>query len=224
MSWLSRSLKSSIGKKFIMAVTGVSLMIFLKVHLINNLLLFLGSEAFDHNVEMLESVKPLVRVVEVILATIIIVHVYSATKLWFENKKANPQKYAVNKASENSSVFSRTMFLSGSLVFIFLAVHLSTMWTAFNFGEHVHGVEYHYYNIVAETFANPFVVIFYLVAMGLLAFHLNHGFQSAFQTFGWTHKKYSPLIKAIGTIYAVGISVGFATVPIYFYIASLGGK
>lgn len=224
MSWLSRSLNSSIGKKFLMALTGICLIIFLKIHLLNNLLLFLGPEIFDTNVKNLEAVKPLVRVIEVILLTIFVVHIYNGIKLWFENKKANPVKYAVDATKENTSIFSRTMFVSGSIILIFLVAHISKMWTAFNFGEHIHGVEYHYYNIVADVFSNPFVSLFYVLCMVLLGFHLNHGFQSVFQTFGWTHKKYTPLINFIGSLYAIFTAVGFASVPIYFYILSLGGN
>lgn len=224
MSWLSRSLSSSIGKKFIMALTGICLMLFLIVHLLNNLFLFLGPELFDANVKNLEAIKPLIRVVEVILVIIFGGHIYNGIRLWLENKKANPVKYAVDASKENSTVSSRTMAVTGSLILIFLVAHISKFWVAFNFQEKVPGVEYHYYDIVADAFANPFVSIFYVACMVLLGFHLNHGFQSAFQTFGWTHKKYTPLVELIGKLFSFFLAAGFASVPIYFYILSLGGK
>ena len=89
---------------------------------------------------------------------------------------------------------------------------------------HFGDLHHHYYDVIATTFANPIWAVLYVIAMGFLGFHLNHGFQSAFQTFGWTHKKYSPIIKALGTIYSVCMAGLFAAVPIYFFIASLGGK
>lgn len=223
MGWLTRSLSTSIGKKIIMAVTGLMLISFLFVHLVNNLLLFVSPEIFNSNVENLESIKPLIRVVEVILALIFFFHIYNAVKLWWENRKANPKKYAINANSENSSIYSRTTVWTGSIIFIFLAVHLSTFWREFNFGEHLASDPYPYYSIVADAFANPFVAGLYLIAMIILGFHLNHGFQSSFQTFGWNHNKYFPIIKILGSAAAIFYAVGFASIPIYFFVISIGG-
>ena len=222
MGWILKFANSSIGKKFVMAVTGLSLLLFLVVHLAGNLTLYISEETFNGYVSALDIVKPLIRVVEVILALVFIFHIYNGIKLWFENKKANPIKYKVNASSENSTLSSRTMIISGSIVFIFLVTHLSTLWYAFNFGSH--GADHSYYNIVMEWFTYPVYVLFYVIAMVLLGFHLNHGFQSAFQTFGWTHKKYTPAIEKIGTLFAIVMAVGFASIPIFFFISSLGGK
>jgi succinate dehydrogenase / fumarate reductase cytochrome b subunit len=222
MGWILKFANSSIGKKFVMAVTGLSLILFLIVHLAGNLTLFISEELFNGYVSTLDIVKPLIRVVEVILALVFIFHIYNGIKLWFENKKASPIKYKVNASSENSSFSSRWMMWTGGIVFIFLVTHLSTLWYAFNFGSH--GADHSYYNIVMEWFTYPVYVLFYVIAMVLLGFHLNHGLQSAFQTFGWTHKKYTPFIEKIGTLYAIVTAVGFASIPIYFFISSLGGK
>ena len=222
MGWILKFANSSIGKKFVMAVTGLSLLLFLVVHLAGNLTLYISEETFNGYVAALDIVKPLIRVVEVILALVFIFHIYNGIKLWYENKKANPIKYKVNASSQNSTLTSRTMIISGSIVFIFLVTHLSTLWYAFNFGSH--GADHSYYNIVMEWFTYPVYVLFYVIAMVLLGFHLNHGFQSAFQTFGWTHKKYTPAIEKIGTLFAIVMAVGFASIPIFFFISSLGGK
>ena len=222
MGWILKFANSSIGKKFVMAVTGLSLLLFLVVHLAGNLTLYISEETFNGYVAALDIVKPLIRVVEVILALVFIFHIYNGIKLWYENKKANPIKYKVNASSQNSTLTSRTMIISGSIVFIFLITHLSTLWYAFNFGSH--GADHSYYNIVMEWFTYPVYVLFYVIAMVLLGFHLNHGFQSAFQTFGWTHKKYTPAIEKIGTLFAIVMAVGFASIPIFFFISSLGGK
>jgi succinate dehydrogenase / fumarate reductase cytochrome b subunit len=217
MGWLLKSLNSSIGKKFVMALTGICLILFLIVHLIGNLTLYAGPDAFNGYVSTLDIVKPIIRVVEVILALIFIFHIFNGVRLWYENKKANPKNYAVNASSENSTFFSRTMIFSGSIIFIFLILHLSTFWYQFNFPG-THGEDVHeYYNIVVEWFQNTVYVIVYVAAMILLGFHLNHGFQSAFQTFGWNHNKYFPFIKMLGTLYAIVMAIGFASIPIYFY-------
>ena len=152
MSWLTASLNSSIGKKFVMAVTGICLILFLIVHLINNLSMYLGVETYDTVVKSLDGIKPIVRVIEVILALIFIFHIYNGVRLWYLNKKARPEKYKVSAASENSTVFSRTMILTGSIIFIFLVIHLQTMWYSFNFGE-AH-TNHNYYYFVAETYAH----------------------------------------------------------------------
>lgn len=220
MRWFTDFTNSSLGKKFIMALTGILLMLFLIVHFIGNMMLYFGPTAFQKYVETLEIVKPLVRVIEIILALIFIFHIYNGVRLWWINKKANPEKYAVNASRENSDVFSRSMAITGSIIFIFLAIHLSTFWYSFNFGTHPE-TEYPFYTIVSDWFRNPVYSIIYIISMGFLGFHLNHAFQSAFQTFGLNHKKYTPLIKKIGTVYALILALGFASIPIYFL---MGGK
>ncbi|MCK9212744.1 MAG: succinate dehydrogenase cytochrome b subunit [Ignavibacteriaceae bacterium] len=220
MSWFTDFTNSSLGKKFIMALTGTMLMLFLIVHFIGNMMLYFGPATFQTYVETLETVKPAVRVIEIVLALIFIFHIYNGVRLWFQNNKANPQKYAVDASSENSTIFSRSMAITGTLIFMFLGVHLSTFWFGFNFGAHPVG-EYPYYTIVAEWFKSPVYSLMYIISMGALGFHLNHAFQSAFQTFGLNHKKYTPLIKKIGTIYALIMALGFASIPLYFLI---GGK
>ena len=134
MNRLNQFFNSSIGKKLVMAITGIFLILFLVFHLINNLMLFGGPEFFNENVVRLDSIKPLIRVMEIILALIFIYHTYTGLKLWWENKKANPEKYAVNANKENSTIYSRTMTITGSLIFIFLVIHLYTIWVKYNFG------------------------------------------------------------------------------------------
>ena len=215
MGWLSQSLNSSIGKKFVMAVTGICLILFLIIHLLNNLSMYLGPETYTTVVKSLDGIKPLIRVIEIILAVVFFFHILNGTRLWWENRKARPEKYAVNGSSKNSTLFSRTMIQTGSIVFIFLILHLQTMWYSFNFGS-AHA-DHSYYYFVADSFHNSILLSgFYIVAVILLGFHLNHGFQSAFQTFGWNHKKYFPLIEKIGFIYSIIMAIGFASIPVYF--------
>lgn len=213
MRWLVQSLNSSIGKKFVMAITGICLIIFLIGHLSGNLALFAndGGESFNAYAKFLKSL-PFIKAVEIILALVFIFHIINGIRLWRENKNARSTKYAVNGSSKNSSIFSRTMVQTGSIIFIFLVIHLRNFWYEYAIAKTSDNL----YQIVVETFQNPVYSIFYIVAMIIMGFHLNHAFQSAFQTFGWNHKKYTPFINAVGTIYSIAMAVGFASFPIYF--------
>lgn len=218
MSSVTVFLNSSIGKKLMMAVTGSFLLIFLIVHLIGNITLFFGPTAFNGYVSTLDVVKPLIRVIEVVLLAAFVLHIYNGFKLWLENKKAKGIKYQVNGSAENSDVFSRTMFLTGSVIFIFLVTHIGTFFWRFNVHDPMGLANMHqYFDIVVYFFGIWWYVLLYIVAMVLLGFHLNHGFQSAFQTFGWNHKKYFSFIQKLGTVYAVIMAAGFASMPLYFF-------
>lgn len=218
MGWFTTFANSSLGKKFIMAVTGSFLIIFLIIHLIGNITLFFGPDAFNGYVKTLDVIKPLIRVIELVLLSVFVFHIFNGFRLWLENKHARPVRYQVNGTPENTTLFSRTMFVSGSIIFIFLVLHLGTFFWRFNVHDPQQLADAHrYYDIVVGFFQIWWYVLLYIIAMILLGFHLNHGFQSAFQTFGYNHKKYTPLIKKIGTIYAIIMAVGFASMPIYFF-------
>jgi succinate dehydrogenase / fumarate reductase cytochrome b subunit len=138
-----------------------------------------------------------------------------------ENRSATPQKYKVNSAGENSSFFSRNMFIVGSILFIFLITHLSTFWYIFQ-NQHDEG---NFYNIVMGNtvgFGNPIITTLYCIAMILLGFHLRHGFQSAFQTFGVRHNKYSGLIETIAILFWLIIPLGFLSIAVWFGIVGGG--
>ena len=214
MGWLSESLSSSIGKKLVVSLTGILLMLFLIIHLAGNLTLFFGHEAFNSYAGNLEVIKPLVRVIEVLLALVFIFHIFNGVRLWYANKKAKPVKYAVNGSAKNTDIFARTTFVTGSIIFIFLWIHLQTIWYPYN----VNGGEMDLYAKVTGWFSIWWYSIVYIFAIFLLGFHLTHGFQSAFQTLGLNHKKYFPLIEKIGTWYAWIITIGFISIPVYFLL------
>jgi succinate dehydrogenase / fumarate reductase, cytochrome b subunit len=218
MGWFLKFIGSSIGKKITMAVTGSFLLIFLVIHLVGNVTLFFGPDTFNGYVKALGVIKPLIRVIELVLLAAFLLHIINGVRLWIENRVARGVNYKVNSSSENSDVFSRTMFLTGSIVFIFLVLHLGTFFWRFNVHDPTGLANSHeYFQIVVGFFSYWWYSILYVVAVLLLGFHLNHGFQSAFQTFGWNHKKYTPLLKRIGTIYAIIMAIGFASMPIYFF-------
>jgi succinate dehydrogenase / fumarate reductase cytochrome b subunit len=219
MGWFLKFLNSSIGKKFMMAVTGSFLLIFLIIHLIGNITLFFGPGAFNGYVSALDVVKPLIRVIEVVLLAAFVLHIFNGLRLWLENKRARGITYKVNGAKENSTIFSRTMAISGSIILIFLVSHLATFFWRFNVYDPMGLATYHqYYDVVVYFFNIWWYSILYVVAMIFLGYHLNHGFQSAFQTFGWNHNRYFPTIKKIGMIYAIIMALGFASMPIYFLL------
>ncbi len=209
---------SSIGKKLVVGLTGLCLCIYLVVHLGGNLLLFKndGGAAFDQYAEILPSLL-FVRIIEIFLFAIFLAHIVTATVLWILNRRARPTPYAMNKPQENSSFFSRTMFASGSIVFIFIAVHMRSFWFTSRFQ---HDAYPSMYRTVVTAFANPFYSGFYVVAMALLAFHLRHGFQSAFQTFGLKGAKFATLIEAVGALFWLAIPLAFASMPVYFLLHS----
>jgi succinate dehydrogenase / fumarate reductase, cytochrome b subunit len=161
MAWLLKFAGSSIGKKITMAVTGSFLIIFLIVHLIGNITLFFGAETFNGYVSTLDVVKPLIRVIEVVLLAAFILHIYNGIKLWLENKRARGTTYKVNSSSENSDLFSRTMFLSGSIVFIFLVTHLATFFWRFNFHDPMGLADQHLYFDIVVTFFQIGGMFFY---------------------------------------------------------------
>lgn len=215
MSILITIYQSSVGKKILMAVTGACLCIYLIVHLAGNLLLFRqdGGAAFNAYAAILPSLL-IIRVIEIILFAIFIGHIFLGTLLWWKNRSARPQGYRVNKAGENSTTLSRIMFYTGGIVFIFLVVHLTQFWAPSRFAS----VEPKMYDLVLQAFHDPFYAILYIVAMALLAFHLQHGFQSALQAFGLRNARYLPLINLVGALFWLAIPLGFALMPLYFLL------
>jgi succinate dehydrogenase / fumarate reductase, cytochrome b subunit len=208
--------KSSVGQKLLVGITGLFLCSFLIVHLSGNLLLFKkdGGEAFDaYSVFM--STNTLIRTMEIVLFGGFLVHIVLAVSLWAANRMARPQRYAMSRPSENSVLESRTTFITGSVIFIFLVVHLRTFFVPVRFAS---GPKPSMYELVAAAFTNPIYDGFYLVALALLAYHLRHGFQSAFQTFG-LRPALVRWLNPIAVLFWLVIPVGFASMPIYFFWA-----
>ncbi len=222
MGWLFRFLSSSIGQKFISGLTGLFLISFLLVHLAGNLQLLnsdvaAAKEAFNKYSDFM-STNPVIRILEIGLVLGFVLHIFYGMKLYFANKAARPVEYATRDANANSKWTSRSMFLSGSIILVFLIIHLLNFFVKARFeGEH------DMYTLVVEAFKLPYYSIFYVVAMILLGLHLNHGFQSAFQTFGLLGKKYAPVIKGAGVAVAVIIPLLYAIIPLYFLLG-IGGK
>ncbi len=231
MTW-KQFFTSSIGKKFVMGFTGLFLILFLIIHcFINGMIIFSDNgETFNHWASFMGT-NWIIRVMEIGLFAGLILHIVQGLVLWAQNRRARPIKYAVNKPSANSKWYSRSMGLLGTLILIFLIVHLYDFWTPSRFGgmlgihqlEEVTLTTYNnqqVHNLYAEmliVFQNVWIVILYVLGMISLAWHLLHGFQSSFQTFGINHKKFTPMIKSIGVVYSIVIPLLFALMPIAIY-------
>ena len=215
MAWLFKFINSSIGKKILMALTGFLLCGFLITHLLGNLLLFSGEDAFNDYVQKLKSLGILLKIAEVGLASLFLAHIANGIKLTLENRDSKNIANEINDASANSTVASRTMPYTGGIVLIFLILHLYHFWFRFNVVET--GMSYYEIVLSAEYgFGNSILSAFYILCMGLLAFHLRHGFQSAFRSLGLNNEKYMPIIQLVGVFFWFIIPVGFASIPFYF--------
>jgi len=255
MSEFKETFNSSLGKKLIMALTGLFLCTFLIVHLGGNLLLFKHDDgyAFNAYANFLTHFPP-IEVIAYILYLCILVHTLYAIILTTKNRRARPIGYA-ETASDNATWQSKNMGLLGSILFLFLVIHMGDFWYSYKYTDRVGYKEYRtdlssgntqsvefvpssknfensvsaennieivrvkdLHARVASSFSNVWYVIFYVIAMVAVSFHLKHGFQSAFRTLGWTHRKYTPIVEFIGTwFFAVIMPIGFALMPIVYY-------
>ncbi|UZD24610.1 succinate dehydrogenase cytochrome b subunit [Algoriphagus halophytocola] len=222
MSWVTKTLSSTIGRKLIMALTGLFLILFLTGHVSGNLLLFKndGGEAFNIYAKFMTT-NPAVKLLSYLTYISIIGHVIFSIWLSRRNKAARPVGYGVS-TPPSTTLSSRNMGILGTIILIFIVVHMQSFWAQMHWGDlpmvSYDGEQYKdLYSIVTFAFQNELMVIGYVVAMAFLAFHLSHGFASAFQTLGLNHQKYSPAIALIGKIYCILVPVLFASMPVYIY-------
>jgi len=210
---------TSVGRKLVMALTGIFLLLFLFEHLYGNLLLYKIDQgrAFNEYGEFLVG-NIVIRTIEYVLFAGFIIHIIDGLFLTYQNRKARPVRYAINHKSQNSSWFSRNMGFTGSIIFIFLVIHLRTFFIPARFFEHETSMAYD----VAAAFQSEIYSAFYIIAMVLLGAHLNHGFQSSMTTLGLSNKKYSPGLRSLGTVIALLFMIGFASFPIFFYFDLFG--
>lgn len=254
----SQFFHSSIGRKLIMSMTGLFLCLFLIVHLGGNLTLFAGDEGYNFNIyaHFMTHFLP-VEIISYGLYISILIHAFYALLLTVKNSQARPVKYAVAPKTPVKWA-SLNMGLLGSIIFLFLIIHMSNFWARYKFMEGTYreyrkelltgkrtsavyepvSPDFEYavttennveivrvkdlYAIVAHSFSLWWYSLLYLVAMVAVAYHLYHGFQSAFRTVGMVHKRYTPLIQFTGIwLFAVIIPLAFASMPLVFYIKSL---
>lgn len=257
MSWLTKTLTSSIGKKVLMALTGLFLCAFLAVHLIGNLQLFNKDGGYAFNTyAVFMTTFPVIKVISYGNYFFILFHAFWGLYITYKNRQARPVGYVVNKNQSTSS--SRNMAILGTILLVYLAVHMSDFWYKYHY-ENLPYVQYteelrtgaitavdmpadytqtvkkvETFNeeagtksiivkdlnkVVKATFSDSILwVLLYVLAMFALGFHLVHGFQSAFQSLGLRHAKYTPFIKGVGVwVFGVLVPIGYAAMPLYFY-------
>jgi succinate dehydrogenase / fumarate reductase cytochrome b subunit len=206
---VARFYESTIGKKAIMAVTGLILFGFLIAHMLGNLQIFLGAEVMDHYAETLHGNPALLWTARIVLLISVILHIWASVQLSMIKKEARPTGY-VKRANVSSSWASRSMMLSGPVVALFVIFHLLHLTTG---TIHPQFVPLHAYENLVTGFLVPFAVA-YIVAMVLVGFHLSHGIWSMFQSLGLSHPRYTPLIKKFAAIFSWVLIAGFLSVPI----------
>lgn len=218
MSWLTNTLTSTLGRKLVMSLTGLFLISFLLVHLSGNFALLLDDKEPFNIYTQFMSTNAVVRVLEVGLLLGFVLHIYTAAVLTGKNRAARPERYAYEQASKNSSWFSRNMGLSGTIVLLFLGLHLYQFYFGYKMApEPADGLK-DMYGIVVATLKQPLFLGLYILAFILLGLHLNHGFQSAFQSLGLNHKKYTPFLKGLGTLIAVVFPLGFIFIAVACFL------
>jgi len=213
MNWLVNTLGSSIGKKLLMAITGLGFCSFLAGHLAGNLTIYWGKDAFNSYAAHLHSLGPIVTMAELGLLFFALVHILIGTTLFYQNLKARPVRYSMNKSAGGRTIGSRTMPYTGFFLLIFIVFHLITFHFVDKTGTTI-------YQIVSSAFENIGYVVIYVIAMIIAAIHVSHGLWSAFQTIGANHVKYMPFIKIVSYVFSLIIVIGFGLLPVYLaYIA-----
>ncbi len=217
MTW-KNFFTSSLGKKYVMALTGLFLILFLVVHAGLNACIFLNDngETFNAAAKFM-SHNWIMRFVEIGLFAGLILHIIQGLMLWSQNKAARPVEYAVSKKQVSSKWYSRSMGILGTLLLLFLVMHISHFWIGTKkelyFGNEGHNL----YEEMKVVFSEWYWVALYMVGLIALFWHLFHGFQSAFQSLGLNHKKYFPIINALGKMYSILIVILFALMPLAFH-------
>lgn len=211
-------LASTLGRKYLVGITGIAWALFVMMHMLSNLLVFVGAEIYNKYSHALTS-NPFIYLAETVLVVFILIHATYALSLRIRNWRTNPIAYAVAPVKEKSaSVSSRTMAYTGLAILGFLIWHVAT----FKFGPEYFitydGVQMRdLYTLVIDAFHNPLYALLYSISMVLVGVHLFHGVQSSFQTFGIMHPRYNTFIKYFGHTYAVIVAVGFFALPVYVY-------
>jgi succinate dehydrogenase / fumarate reductase, cytochrome b subunit len=224
MKW-SELFTSSVGKKFVMGLTGIFLILFLIVHVGLNACIWAndGGEMFNVAAHFMGSTV-VMRILEIGLFLGFILHIVQAYVLELQNRRKRSIGYDVPMGNKGSKWYSRTMGWLGTFILLFLVIHIRNFWipSRFNMPEDYrqiyNGVEVHdLFRLMQDTFVNPWIVLVYLIGCLSLAFHLMHGFQSAFRSLGVHNNRYLRLLKGIGYGFAIIVPVGFGMMPVSMY-------
>ena len=215
MRWLTHFLSSSIGKKTLMALTGLALIGFLFVHLGGNLILYAGDDAFREYVEGIQAWGVLLYVAEAGLALLFLAHIGLGLRVSMENREARKERYRMRASRGGSTAGSLSMLVTGVVVLLFLVVHLWHFRFDDEFLDRPGG-------LVRETLSKPVPALVYLLGVAALTLHLTHAFQSACQTLGVNHPSLTPLLKKAGLGLGLLLGLGFASFPLVFLLGGGG--
>lgn len=210
-------LTSSIGKKVIMSVTGLFLILFLLVHLSINLLLLVGQDTFNNAAHFMQT-NPLMKVTEMVLAIGFAFHIIYSVILTIQNMMSRPVKYAVVNRSESSTWASQNMLVLGIFVGFFLVIHLMNYYIKIHFDP---ANTLDDYTLVITSFSKWYFTAAYILWFISLYLHLDHAFQSAFHTLGLNNSNWMPRLKFISRLYAIVVSAGFSIIALYFFISQI---
>ena len=218
--WLIKALSTSIGQKIVMAITGLALCGFLVAHLGGNLLLYIGAEHYNNYAHRLHSQELLLLVAEIGLLVMFLLHIWLALKTSSDNSAARPTEYAMRQTKMEQGPLaapaSATMLLTGVIVLVFLLVHLSDFrW--FDLRHHVPADKAAPLPFAKTVMIlkDPISALVYIVGSFALGYHVLHGFESAFQTLGFNHPKYTPTIKFLSLLFALIVALGFGSFPFW---------
>jgi succinate dehydrogenase / fumarate reductase cytochrome b subunit len=216
---------STVATKVLLGVTGLSLVGFLCVHLAGNLLLYFGPAKFNAYSHALIS-NPFVIPMELGLLALFVTHVLQAVTNWWSDRGARPVAYEVKRGAggrSRKSLASTTMIWTGTIMFVFVAVHVATMKYGASYPASIHGeAGRDLYRLVRETFQNPLWVAFYVACMAVVGTHLWHGFSSAFESLGLNGPRFTPRVVALGKLLAAALGAGFFFLPLYLFF--FGGR
>jgi len=219
MPWFVQTLRSSIGKKYVVGFFGALLCLYLVVHLFGNLMFYGGQIWFNQYAETLESVPGLI-LIELALAAVFILHILFALIVTIGNWRSAgtaTKRYAVVASKGEKNVINTSMIWTGLLVVLFLALHVTNL----RFGAALMGgtKDYGYYGLLLFLFKKPWYSALYIISLIALGLHLWHGVQSVSRTFGFQHPKYFPAIFQFSKIFAIVITLGFISIPVYVMVA-----
>lgn len=218
MSMALKFVSSTIGSKKLMALTGLVWSGFVFTHMAGNMLMFRGADAYNAYGHAIVS-NPAILAAEAVLVGTLLLHIVYALVLTIRNKMARPQAYARQpKGAKAASAASKSMIYHGTVLLVFIVLHLIT----FKFGAYyetvVDGVKMRdLFRLIIEKFQEPLYVAWYVAALALLGFHLSHGFSSTLQSLGLSNTRYSSMIKNAGFVYAVIVCLGFISQPVYVF-------
>ena len=213
-------LKSTVGRKYVMGITGLVWMGFVLTHMAGNMLIFVSADLYNAYGHAIVSNKPLLYGAEAVLVLALIVHVATAISLTIQNRKARKTRYAMESNGEKgATTASKTMAVQGSVILAFIILHLAT----FKYGTHydtmVDGVKMRdLHKLIIEIFQKPGYVFWYVISLALLMFHLSHGAHSIFQSFGVLERKMQKNLKKMAWAYAIIVAGGFLSQPIYVFL------